>query len=90
MVPLYQSVISGLLIGLKGEISGSLGVYPKQTSRLDALKTHEICKGFNAIIERVQSLTIQPHASRQDAPMLWNLLYIANIQNLQTSKIHGL
>ena len=29
MVPLYQSVLSGLLIGLKGEIGGSLGVYPK-------------------------------------------------------------
>jgi len=28
VVPLYQSVLSGLLIGLKGEISGSLGVYP--------------------------------------------------------------
>jgi len=27
VVPLYQSVSSGLLIGLKGEISGSLGVY---------------------------------------------------------------
>ena len=29
MVPLYQSVLSGLLIGLKGEIGGSLRVYPK-------------------------------------------------------------
>ena len=27
MVPLYQSVISGLLIRLSGEIAGSLGVY---------------------------------------------------------------
>jgi len=29
VVPLYQSVISSLLIGLKGEIASSLGVYPK-------------------------------------------------------------
>ena len=29
MVPLYQSVISGLLIGLKDFLAGSLGVYPK-------------------------------------------------------------
>ena len=28
MVPLYQSVLSGLLIGLKGEIGGSLRVCP--------------------------------------------------------------
>jgi len=28
VVPLYQSVLSGLLIGLKGEIGGSLRVYP--------------------------------------------------------------
>ena len=27
MVPLYQSVLSGLLIGLRGELAGSLGVY---------------------------------------------------------------
>jgi len=26
VVPLYQSVLSGLLIGLKGKIAGSLGV----------------------------------------------------------------
>ena len=31
MVPLYQSVLSGLLIGLKGEIAGSLGVYLNNT-----------------------------------------------------------
>ena len=31
MVPLYQSVLSGLLIGFKGEIAGSLGVDPKKT-----------------------------------------------------------
>jgi hypothetical protein len=29
VVPLYQSVLSGLLIGLKGKITGSLGVYSK-------------------------------------------------------------
>ena len=29
MVPLWQSVLSGLLIGLKGEIASSAGVYPK-------------------------------------------------------------
>jgi len=29
VVPLYQSVLSGLLIGLKGEIGGSLRVYLK-------------------------------------------------------------
>jgi len=28
VVPLYQSVLSGLLIGLKGEIGGSLRVCP--------------------------------------------------------------
>ena len=28
MVPLYQSILSSLLIGLKGEIAGSIGVYP--------------------------------------------------------------
>jgi len=27
MVPIYQSVLSGMLIGLKGKITGSLGVY---------------------------------------------------------------
>jgi hypothetical protein len=32
VVPLYQSVISGLLIGLKGEIGGSLGVYSCRTA----------------------------------------------------------
>ncbi|SNT69550.1 hypothetical protein SAMN04488491_0643 [Psychrobacter sp. LV10R520-6] len=31
MVPLYQSILSGLLIGLKGEITGSVGVYLKVT-----------------------------------------------------------
>ena len=31
MVPLYQSVLSGLLIRLSGEIAGSLGVYLKGT-----------------------------------------------------------
>ena len=31
MVPLYQSVLSGLLIGLKGERAGSLGVYLNNT-----------------------------------------------------------
>ena len=31
MVPLYQSVLSGLLIGLKGEIGGSLRVYYNKT-----------------------------------------------------------
>ena len=29
MVPLYQSVLSSLLIGFWGEIAGSAGVYPK-------------------------------------------------------------
>lgn len=29
MVPLYRSVIGSLLIGLEGEIAGSVGVYPK-------------------------------------------------------------
>ena len=33
MVPLYQSVISGMLIGLKGEIAGSLGVQLLQTNQ---------------------------------------------------------
>jgi len=32
MVPLYQSVLSGLLIGLRGEIGGSLGVCCKWCS----------------------------------------------------------
>ena len=32
MVPLYQSVLSGLLIGLKGEITGSAGVYSCRTA----------------------------------------------------------
>ncbi len=30
MVPLYQSVLSGLLIGFKGEIASSVRVYPKK------------------------------------------------------------
>lgn len=29
MVLLHQSILSGLLMGLKGEIAGSLGVYLK-------------------------------------------------------------
>jgi hypothetical protein len=29
VVPLYQFVLSGLLIGLKGEMTGSAEVYPK-------------------------------------------------------------
>ena len=33
MVPLYQSILSGLLIGLKSEIAGSLGVYPKNFTK---------------------------------------------------------
>lgn len=28
MVPLYQSVLSGLLIGLKGKVAGSVGIRP--------------------------------------------------------------
>jgi len=37
VVPLYQSVLSGLLIGLKGEMTGSAEVYPNGTIQTDRL-----------------------------------------------------
>lgn len=32
VVPKIQSILNGLLIGLEGEITGSLGVYPNNLS----------------------------------------------------------
>lgn len=39
MVLLYQSILSGILMGLEGEIPGSFGVYPNLQCSLEVNKS---------------------------------------------------
>jgi len=50
VVPLYQSVLSGLLIGLKGEIGGSLRVYAKKDMSLIFILTIMLAIRFSRVL----------------------------------------